>query len=61
MAGLGPAIHVFGILRTEVVDARVKPGHDEELGGGQFIVRIENSAPSFTPDGQREVMVLVLV
>jgi hypothetical protein len=27
----------------------------------QFIVGIENSAPSLTPDGQREVMVLVLV
>jgi hypothetical protein len=27
----------------------------------QFIVGIENSAPSFTPDGQREVTVLVLV
>ena len=27
----------------------------------QFIVGIENSAPSFTPEGQREVMVLVLV
>ena len=28
---------------------------------GQFIVGIENSAPSLTPDGQREVIVLVLV
>ena len=27
----------------------------------QFIVGIENSAPSLTPDGQREVIVLVLV
>ena len=27
----------------------------------QFIVGIENSAPSLTPDGQREVTVLVLV
>ena len=26
-----------------------------------FIVGIENSAPSLTPDGQREVTVLVLV
>ena len=29
--------------------------------GNQFIVGIENSAPSLTPDGQREVTVLVLV
>jgi hypothetical protein len=28
MAGLVPAIHVFGAARKEVVDARVKPGHD---------------------------------
>ena len=27
MAGLDPAIHVFE--RKQVVDARVKPGHDE--------------------------------
>jgi hypothetical protein len=29
MAGLVPAIHVFGWPRKKVVDARVKPGHDE--------------------------------
>jgi hypothetical protein len=28
MAGLVPAIHVFAAL-DQVVDARVKPGHDE--------------------------------
>ena len=28
---------------------------------GQFMVGIENSAPSLTPEGQREVTVLVLV
>jgi hypothetical protein len=28
MAGLVPAIHVFAALE-QVVDARVKPGHDE--------------------------------
>ena len=33
------------------------PGYDAR----QFIVGIENSAPSLTPDGQREVIVLVLV
>jgi hypothetical protein len=31
MAGLDPAIHVFG-LREQDVDARVKPGHDEGWG-----------------------------
>jgi hypothetical protein len=30
MAGLVPAIHVFLASRKEVVDARDKPGHDEE-------------------------------
>jgi hypothetical protein len=30
MAGLDPAIHVFACARKKVVDARVKPGHDEE-------------------------------
>jgi hypothetical protein len=29
MAGLDPAIHVFAYIRKKVVDARVKPGHDE--------------------------------
>jgi hypothetical protein len=31
MAGLVPAIHVFGVLKTvrEDVDARDKAGHDE--------------------------------
>ena len=28
MAGLVPAIHVFGAARKKDVDARVKPGHD---------------------------------
>ena len=32
MAGLDPAIHVFS-ARPELVDARVKPGHDEFAGG----------------------------
>jgi hypothetical protein len=31
MAGLVPAIHVFAALE-QVVDARVKPGHDESRG-----------------------------
>jgi hypothetical protein len=30
MAGLAPAIHVFNLTRKEDVDARDKPGHDEE-------------------------------
>jgi len=29
MAGLVPAIHVFPAATFQVVDARVKPGHDE--------------------------------
>jgi hypothetical protein len=29
MAGLVPAIHVFGERSMEDVDARDKPGHDE--------------------------------
>jgi hypothetical protein len=29
MAGLDPAIHDFISAPQEVVDARVKPGHDE--------------------------------
>ena len=31
MAGLVPAIHVFGTLAKQDVDARDKPGHDEEV------------------------------
>jgi hypothetical protein len=31
MAGLDPAIRVFGKHSKEDVDARVKPGHDERL------------------------------
>jgi hypothetical protein len=30
MAGLVPAIHVFLLRRGQDVDARVKPGHDEQ-------------------------------
>jgi hypothetical protein len=30
MAGLVPAIHVFGSKEKEDVDARDKPGHDVE-------------------------------
>jgi hypothetical protein len=29
MAGLDPAIHVFVAAEKQVVDARVKPAHDE--------------------------------
>jgi len=31
MAALAPAIHVFLRARHQGVDARDKPGHDEEL------------------------------
>jgi hypothetical protein len=30
MAGLDPAIHVFLAVATKDVDARDKPGHDEQ-------------------------------
>jgi hypothetical protein len=30
MAGLDPAIHVLLIVSQKDVDARVKPGHDQE-------------------------------
>jgi hypothetical protein len=30
MAGLVPAIHVFGLAVKKDVDARDKPGHDEK-------------------------------
>jgi hypothetical protein len=33
MAGLVPAIHVFGAARKKDVDARVKPGHDGGKSG----------------------------
>jgi hypothetical protein len=29
MAGLGPAIHVFGFATDQDVDARDEPGHDD--------------------------------
>jgi hypothetical protein len=31
MAGFIPAIHVFVVLSKQVVDARVKPGHDSHF------------------------------
>ena len=37
-----------------------RPWHSG-LSPGYFIVGMANSAPSLTPDGQREVTVLVLV
>jgi len=60
MAGL-PGHPRLSRCNIEVVDARVKPGHNEEVAARYFIVGIENSAPSLTPDGQRAVTVLVLV
>jgi hypothetical protein len=74
MAGLVPAIHVFPA--ATVVKSWMpgtSPGMTSfnisadafQSGVGlhvpQFIVGIENSAPSLTPEGQREVTVLVLV
>jgi hypothetical protein len=75
MAGLVPAIHVFpaatvvkswmpgtspGMTGFSIsADFAFQSGVD--LHAPQFIVGIENSAPSLTPEGQREVTVLVLV
>jgi len=36
MAGLDPAIHVFGAMRRVGVDARVKPGHDDCFCGARI-------------------------
>jgi hypothetical protein len=33
MAGLVPAIHALGLM-NQIVDARLKAGHDESLGCG---------------------------
>jgi hypothetical protein len=62
MAGLVPAIHVF--LAATVVKSWMpgsSPGMTSFHAPHQFIVGIENSAPSLTPEGQRAVTVLVLV
>jgi hypothetical protein len=40
MAGLVPAIRVFAIVRKEVMDARVKPGHDGGEDGGYSPARL---------------------
>jgi hypothetical protein len=42
-----------------LVESELHPVY--EIMRGQFIVGIENSAPSLTPEGQRAVTVLVLV
>jgi hypothetical protein len=39
MAGLDPAIHVFGASGKQDVDARDKPGHDEERDCRKVILR----------------------
>ena len=36
MAGLVPAIHLFLSKKKEDVDARDKPGHDEEINHSAF-------------------------
>jgi hypothetical protein len=42
MAGLVPAIHVFGVEAKKDVDARHKAGHDELTEGANFISRISS-------------------
>ena len=44
MAGLVPAIHVFGVARPQDVDARDKRGHD-----GREAVRFNSSWPGIKP------------
>jgi hypothetical protein len=65
--GNGAAITV---IASAAKQSRLSPRRDsgllrcarnDECLCRQFIVGIENSAPSLTPDGQREVTVLVLV
>ena len=44
MAGLVPAIHVFAAL-DQVVDARVKPGHDESWAARRYDRKNVTRAP----------------
>jgi hypothetical protein len=46
-------LHPFAGQRTDKLGA--------DCSADQFMVGMENSAPSLTPEGQREVTVLVLV
>ncbi|PSO15271.1 hypothetical protein C7G42_28160 [Bradyrhizobium sp. MOS003] len=48
-------------LRGKTLDCFVARAPRNDGRGRHFISGIENSAPSLTPDGQREVTVLVLV
>jgi hypothetical protein len=61
MAGLVPAIHVFPAATFKSWMPGSIPGMTSMRLRAQFIVGIENSAPSLTPEGQRAVTVLVLV
>ena len=62
MAGLVPAIHVFSAATFKSWMPGSSPGMtSQEIAPPQFIVGIENSAPSLTPEGHRAVTVLVLV
>ena len=47
---IDPGIHVFGATRTEVVDGRDKPGHDElrELASSRFSSQALPTHLSFT-------------
>ncbi len=62
MAGPVPAI--YALLCSEGhkgVDARHKAGPDESGVWRYRMVGMVNSAPSLVPEGQRDVIVLVLV
>jgi hypothetical protein len=47
MAGLVPAIHVFG-TEKKGVDARVKPGHDEWMERAGYFIESAGSMNFFT-------------
>jgi hypothetical protein len=48
MAGLDPAIHDCPSTRIKDVDARDKPGHDEEKAGSGYCFSIPASVISFS-------------
>jgi hypothetical protein len=48
MAGLDPAIHDCSSTRPKDVDARDKPGHDEEKAGSAYCFSIPASVISFS-------------
>jgi hypothetical protein len=56
-----PAISLRKVGAFPIGIPVTSPGMTESVFADHRIVGMENSAPSFVPDGQREVTVLVLV